>query len=211
MTYYQKYPRTLHVPHSPGTQSDDRLLNNLDHLIGRHVVITEKLDGENTTLYRDHSHARSLDSQHHESRNWVKQFHGRIAHEIPEGWRVCGENMYAKHSIYYEDLETYFYGFSIWSDDNVCQSWQSTLLFFELLGITPVPELFEGLLTMDVLAEIESKLDITKQEGYVIRLAAPVRYEDFGMSFAKWVRPKHVATSKHWMQEAIVPNKLRIA
>lgn len=209
MQAYHKYPRTLHVPHSPGTQSDDRLLNSLDHLLGQHVVITEKLDGENTSLYTDHSHARSLDSQHHESRNWVKQFHGNIAHEIPPGWRVCGENMYAKHSIFYENLESYFYGFSIWSDNNICLGWQATLTFFELLGVTPVPTLFEGLLTMEVLADIESKLDTTKQEGYVIRLAGPIRYIDFSMSFAKWVRPKHVATSKHWMQEAIVPNKLR--
>lgn len=36
------------------------------------VVITEKMDGENTTLYRDGLHARSLDSRHHPSRNWVK-------------------------------------------------------------------------------------------------------------------------------------------
>lgn len=210
MQAYQKYPRTKHVPHSPGTQSDDRLLDNLDHLLGREVVITEKLDGENTSLYRDHSHARSLDSQHHESRNWVKQFHGRIAHEIPPGWRICGENMYAKHSIFYEDLKSYFYGFSIWSDSNVCLNWSSTLLFFELFGIAPVPTLYSGPLSLAVLADIESKLDTTKQEGYVIRLAGEIRYVDFGASFAKWVRPKHVATSKHWMQEAIVPNKLAI-
>lgn len=209
MSYY-KYPRTFHVPHSPGTQSDDRLLKSLDHLYGKAVVITEKRDGENTTLYRDHSHARSLDSQHHESRNWVKQFHGTFAHEIPHGWRVCGENLYAKHSILYEDLDTYFEGFSIWTDNNVCLGWQATCELFELFGVKPVPELFIGILTPDVLAKVESKLDTAKQEGYVIRLYGEFHYDDFATSVAKWVRPKHVSTSKHWMQEAIVPNKLKV-
>jgi hypothetical protein len=209
ITTYVKYARTYHVPHSPGTQSDDRLLKSLDHLLGQPVVITEKMDGENTSMYTDHIHARSLDSAHHESRNWVKKFHGSIAHDIPPGWRVCGENMYAKHSIYYEDLKSYFYGFSIWSDNNICLGWTATCMFFELLGIEPVPVLFEGILTLDVLADIEAKLDLTKQEGYVIRKSGEFRYEDFATSVAKWVRPKHVATSKHWMQETIVPNKLK--
>lgn len=209
MTYI-KYPRTLHVPHSPGTQSDDRLLLNLDHLLGRIVVITEKLDGENTTLYGDgHSHARSLDSANHVTRNWVKALHGSFAHMIPPGWRVCGENVYAKHSIHYDNLESYFYGFSLWDAENRCLSWPMTCSFFEEWGVTPVPVLYEGVLTMDVLAEIESKLDTTKQEGYVIRLHGEFAYDDFAMSVAKWVRPKHVQTSKHWLQQAVVPNKLK--
>lgn len=64
----------MHVPHSPGTQSDDRLLKTLDHLLGVEVVITEKRDGENTSLYSNHMHARSLDSKHHESRNYFEAF-----------------------------------------------------------------------------------------------------------------------------------------
>lgn len=207
MTHY-KYPRTAHVPHSPGTQSDDRLLKNLDHLLGQAVVITEKVDGENTSMYTDRIHARSLDSAHHESRTWVKQFHGTFAHEILPGWRICGENMYATHSIAYENLKSYFYGFSVWTADNTCLSWLATLAEFERLGIEPVPVLFEGILTLEVLASIEAELDLSKQEGYVIRLRDEFVYEDFAASVAKWVRPKHVATSKHWMREAVIPNKL---
>lgn len=207
---YHKYPRTLHVPHSPGTQSDDRLLNSLDHLLGCPVVITEKLDGENTSLYGDgHSHARSLDSAGHVTRNWVKALHGQFAHRIPPGWRVCGENVYAKHSIHYENLKSYFYGFSIWSDTNLCLGWQATTDLFGEWGVEPVPVLFEGILTMDELTRIESVLDTSKQEGYVIRLRGEFHYDDFSMSVAKWVRQKHVQTNKHWLQQAVVPNKLK--
>ena len=90
--------------------------------MGREVVVTEKLDGENTTMYTDYIHARSLDSHHHPSRDWVKQLHGEIGYKIPVGWRVCGENMYARHSIVYYDLTTYFYGFSIWDETNTALS-----------------------------------------------------------------------------------------
>ena len=66
-----KYPTTPHLPFSLGIQSDDRRVQTLDGLVGREVVVTEKMDGENTTMYVDHIHARSLDSRHHPSRDWA--------------------------------------------------------------------------------------------------------------------------------------------
>lgn len=91
-----KYPRTMHLPFSAGVSSDDRVIETLDSFEGKEVVVTIKMDGENSTLYRNHYHARSLDSSHHDSRTWIKQFHGRIAHLIPDNWRVCGENLFAR-------------------------------------------------------------------------------------------------------------------
>src|SRR3954466_10688581 len=82
------YPRTPHLPWSPGVTPDDVRAGDLSGLRGREVVVTEKLDGENTTLYADGLHARSLDSAHHPSRAWVKALHGRIAGSIAPGWRV---------------------------------------------------------------------------------------------------------------------------
>ena len=58
MTSYVKYPRTPHLPWSPGATADDRVHTDLAGLEGREIVVTEKLDGENTTIYRDHVHAR---------------------------------------------------------------------------------------------------------------------------------------------------------
>jgi RNA ligase len=94
-----KYPRTPHLPWSPGASEDDVKLDGCLKFQGREVVVTEKMDGENTSLYRNGLHARSLDSRHHPSRDWIKAWHGGIAHHIPEGWRLCGENVYARHSI----------------------------------------------------------------------------------------------------------------
>jgi hypothetical protein len=37
-----KYPRTMHLPWSPGLQNDDRVIESLDGLIGQEVVVTDK-------------------------------------------------------------------------------------------------------------------------------------------------------------------------
>lgn len=84
------YPRTPHLPWSPGASSDDVRVGDLSGLAGREVVVTEKLDGENTTLYADGLHARSLDSAHHPSRAWVKALQGRIGPAIPQGGGCAG-------------------------------------------------------------------------------------------------------------------------
>ena len=104
-----KYPRTFHLPWSPGVTDDDRVLDDPDAAFGEsRVVVTEKMDGECTTMYRDYLHARSTDYSPHPSRDRVRALHAQIAHDIPEGWRVCGENVYAQHSISYDALPSYF-------------------------------------------------------------------------------------------------------
>lgn len=122
-----KYPRTFHLPWSEGATQDDKITNDLS-LFEKEIVVTIKMDGENTTCYSDYIHARSLDSRNHVSRNWVKAFHATFKHNIPIGWRICGENLFAQHSIRYDNLESYFYLFSIWDDNNNCLNWADTLV-----------------------------------------------------------------------------------
>ncbi|MFE7425911.1 RNA ligase family protein [Streptomyces sp. NPDC057545] len=202
------YPRTPHLPWSPGATSDDVRIADLSGLAGREVVVTEKLDGENTTLYADGLHARSLDSAHHPSRGWVKALQGRIGSRIPRGRRVCGENMFARHSIPYDGLESWFYGFSVW-DGERCLDWDRTVAFLRGLGIPVPPVLWRGVL--DARAEKALRAlrpDTGRQEGYVVRPADGFDAADFGRLVAKWVRPGHVRTDTHWMHAAVVENGL---
>ena len=205
-----KYPRTYHLPWSPGINSDDRVMPTTDIFKNHRVIIHEKLDGENTTMYKDYIHARSLDSKNHPSRNWVKNFHSSIAHEIPDGWRICGENMYAEHSIQYNDLDTYLYGFSIWDSQNVCLSWSDTVEWFKLLNITPCPVVYDGIYDEDAIRKQLDNRDWTKHEGYVIRNEWAYHYRDYRQNVGKFVRKGHIQTTKHWMlgQEMKV-NKLK--
>ena len=205
-----KYFRTKHLPFSLGRGDDDKVLDSTEHFLGKEIVVTEKMDGENSTLATEYCHARSVDSKHHPSREWIKAFHSRIRHEIPEMWRVCGENMFAKHSIFYDNLKSYFYGFSLWNEHNVALSWDDTIEWFNLIGIEPVPVLWRGIFDEEVLKKLASDMDFEKQEGFVIRLAGEFRYEDADISIAKFVRPRHVQTTQHWMHSRIIPNQLLI-
>lgn len=202
MTRY-KYPRTPHLSWSPGFSGDDIIL--ADNIFsGNEVVITEKMDGENTSIYCDYIHARSINSGKHPSRDWVNSLWGSIKKDIPEGYRICGENLYAKHSIKYVDLESYFYVFSIWNGDN-CLSWKDTVEYCSLLNLSHVPILYEGIFSEDILPT----LDFNKQEGYVIRLKEGFSLMDFGTSVAKYVRKNHVQTDEHWMHKKVEKNLLR--
>ncbi|MFH0177062.1 RNA ligase family protein [Streptomyces cacaoi] len=200
------YPRTPHVPWSPGFSADDVRAGGLGGFVGREVVVTEKLDGENTTLYADGLHARSLDSAHHPSRAWVKALQGRVGARIPAGWRVCGENLYARHSIPYDVLDSYFYGFSVWDERDRCLGWDETVRFLRGLGVPAPPVLWRG--TFDERALRRLRVETGRQEGYVVRTVEGFAREDFAGQVAKWVRPGHVTTGTHWMHAAVVANGL---
>jgi hypothetical protein len=211
-TNYFKYPRTPHLHWSPGTQSDDRLLKDASQFVGKEVVVTEKIDGENTSMYCDHCHARSMDSLMHPSRAWVRQLHGHIKHEIPPGFRVCGENMYAKHSIHYPNLDSYFYVFGVYDDKNTCLSWDETKEWCDLLGLHTVPELWRGMWDEDHVRNHvwtgQSVFGIPG-EGYVVRVADAFPYGHHWDFAAKYVRKNHVQTSQFWMNQPVVPNLLK--
>ena len=93
---YYKYPRTFHLPWSPGATSDDKILKDTKHFEDQYVVVSEKRDGECTTIYPDKVHARSIDSKDHPSRHRLKQLQAEIGHLIPQGFRICGANLFAQ-------------------------------------------------------------------------------------------------------------------
>ena len=205
---YYKYPRTPHLPFSPGATNDDRILKSMDHFVDQEVVVTVKMDGENTSIYRDHIHARSLDSGNHISRNWIKNFASTFQQELKDGWRICGENLWASHSISYHNLKSYFYMFSIW-DDNICLSWKDTEDWAELLGIATVPVIYKGIWNEDIIRNLyQEKIFDDDMEGFVVRKTNSFTFDTFGQNMAKYVRKGHVQTSKHWMFEEIKRNEL---
>ncbi|MGC5328345.1 RNA ligase family protein [Brevibacillus sp. SYSU BS000544] len=206
-----KYPRTLHLPWSRSKTDDDKILKTVSHFEGREIVVTEKLDGENTTMYRDSIHARSLDSNDHDSRHWVKKLHGMISFHIPEGWRICGENVFAKHSIHYEKLTSYFYIFSIWDEYNQCLPWNETVEWATLLGVEVTPVLYKGVWNEQIVKSCFTRNSVFagEQEGYVVRVTDRFLYDDFKNSVAKFVRKNHVQTDEHWLSKPVVPNGLK--
>jgi len=207
-----KYPRTWHLPWSPGATSDDRILATTDHWRGTQVVITEKMDGENTTLYRDGLHARSLDYSPHPSRDRVKATWGSIQSEIPDSYRICAENLTAVHSIAYNDLLSHLLVFSIW-DGLTCLSWEETMEWCGLFGIATGQELYTtpliywGEYTPELCEELCKTLNPQTQEGLVVRPAGRFHMREFSDVVGKYVRASHVTTHGHWMRSKMEFNK----
>jgi hypothetical protein len=201
-----KYPRTWHLPWSPGVTDDDRILDR--EVVARwkntDVVITEKMDGENTTMYNDYLHARSIDYSSHPSRDRIKALHAKVGWQIDEGMRVCGENLTAKHSIKYENLPSYFLVFSIWNC-GICLSWDDTTTYAGVLGLKMVPVLFRG-----AYDNAPNRLinDTEKQEGYVVRPSGAFSLREYSTRVGKYVRASHVQTHGHWMRGMLEYNGL---
>lgn len=204
-----KYPRTPHLPFSPGADEDDITIDTVDAFVGKEVIVTEKMDGECTSFYNNHIHARSMDSGYHPSRTWVQNLHGKIRYMMKENQRICGENMFWVHSIVYTALPSYFLMFNCWEDD-LCLSWDDTLLLAEKLELCMVPELYRGMFDEKVIRELYNKSMYNTVEGYVIRVVDSFRFEDFQQNIAKFVRKGHVQTDEHWLRSGGELNMLRV-
>lgn len=203
----KKYGRTYHLPISPGATSDDKVMATLDGLMIGDLLITEKMDGENTTIHRGGSHARSPDSRYHPSRDRLKAFAAGIQPQLADGERIVGENLYARHSVGYDDLPSHFLGFA-WIIDDEVQSWDLTLARFEELGIAPVSTLYRGPYKAGLFEDTAASLDKTRQEGFVVRIADAFPEAEMPVRMGKYVRADHVQSETHWMQSELIPNRL---
>lgn len=203
-----KYPRTYHFPFSPGRSSDDKIFDNFEpYFKGKEVVITEKMDGENTTIYKDYCHARSIDSKHKEYHSWLLSYIRQFQYLLNDNERVCGEYLYAKHSIYYNNLPNYFMVFSIWQDEK-CLSWQETIDRCKELNLITVPILYVGQYNKEVIDKAIKEVESHNGEGIVMRLASEYNYNDFNQSIIKYVRANHIQTDNHWSTQSIIKNKM---
>lgn len=225
-----KYPRTFNLPWSGSESSDDVWWKDCSLFEGKEVVVSEKLDGECSSIYPDGTvHARSLDTSPHPSRNWIKKFASEFCYKIPSGHRICGENVFAWHSIFYKELPTYFFVYGIYNEDNKCLSWDDTELICEELGLHTVPVLYRGIWdkkkiqslwkgkgtfpTFGTNVEYPELDDFhpCDAEGYVVRLTEEFSHQNFKNCCAKYVGPKFKSSMRksHWMSSIPIPNLLK--
>lgn len=202
-----KYPRTVHFPFSETITDDDKRLSDTSHFYNKEVVITEKMDGENITIYNNGFHAGSLDSKHKEYHSWLAQYCSTFNYSLSDDFRVCGEYLYAQHSIKYNHLVSYFMGFSVWNKE-LCLSWDETQEWFDIFSIISVPIVYRGIYSDDIVKMCAKSVIENGGEGVVVRLTSSFLYKDFSKSVAKYVRKNHVQTDKHWSLSSIEKNEL---
>jgi hypothetical protein len=206
----KKYPRTLHFPFSPGTHSDDRIASGAGGLVGAQIVITEKLDGENTCLSRHGVFARShVLPTRNPWASYLKPFWECTRRDLGE-LEVFGESVYAVHSIEYTGLEHHFFVFAV-RDGNRWLAWDDVAAYAGVLGLPTVPVLFRGVvpdeaglrslvedLARQPSALSDAELGPSEREGVVARVGSSFDGDAFQDCVLKWVRRGHVRTNTFW-------------
>jgi hypothetical protein len=211
-----KYGRTYHYPFSPGTTSDDRI--NYDYWSDlqqiRSVVHTEKLDGENNCLNRWGVFARSHVAP--TTSPWtatLREFWQQVKYDLGD-LEIFLENLYAVHSIRYQQLEQHFYVFAVREHDRWL-SWEEVKFYAAMLDLPTVPQieiestpgnqtLFEQKImnivgTGGAFDPVDTATDKPcTLEGIVSRNAAAFHCDQFAHNVFKWVRGGHVKTNEHW-------------
>ena len=207
-----KYPRTYHVPFSPGATKDDKKLKDgwFEYYRGKEIVLTEKLDGENSCLCQRGVFARSHGA---ETRSpWSINLWGddglywKVKGFIDDDLLVFGENLYGEHSIHYSKLKDYFHVFACYNETtDKWWSWDDVKFVSKVLGVPHVPTLWRGKAeSEDQIKELifqtmnmPSAYGDTK-EGIVMRLTDEFDGDEFPNYVCKYVRPNHVQTDEHW-------------
>ena len=203
-----KYPRSFHLPWSPGGTRDDKRMASVAGLIGTEIVVTEKLDGSNMALTREAVFARSHSGPpSHPSFAWAKALQARIGPQIEPGVTLFGEYCYAVHSIVYEELPGYFFLFGVRDDaTGVWWEWDLVTAQASLLELPAVPELFRGVVESEGALErlvrgVGGGLSVFggEREGVVARATRSFDDTEFASVLGKYVRADHVQTDEHWM------------
>jgi hypothetical protein len=220
-----KYNRTFHVPWSPGGTNDDKRAEHAV-FVGLDIVITEKMDGSNTSLETDACYARTHSGPpNHPSFDALKAMHATIKHKIPSGFQLFGEWCYAQHSIAYNELPGYFMLFNVRDLTKTFEgqpnpswlSWDEVEMWAEEIGVPTVPVLYKGKVwSEDELRRLTNSFMNQPsmcggiREGVVIRLASEFVERSFDYAVLKCVRANHVQTTEHWKDQEITKNKLKI-
>mmetsp|Transcript_62773 Transcript_62773/g.147208 ORF Transcript_62773/g.147208 Transcript_62773/m.147208 type:complete len:576 (+) Transcript_62773:59-1786(+) len=209
------YPKTPHLPWSPGINSDDSRISCCRGLLACEVVVTEKLDGGNCCIKvesgpdgakcqvygRTHSQPAT-----HESFSAAKEIATGLDWQELGDVELFGENMQAVHSIQYGNLASYFYVFAARRRGNWL-SWDETTALAVSLGLRTVPVRFRGVIASE--EELQARLETwksemsavgadVKPEGFVVRQTAAISSTQFSECIAKYVRANHIQTDDSW-------------
>lgn len=122
----KKYPRTPHLEGSrlqPGDEDLDQVA--FEEIRGRHLVVEEKIDGANAGVSFDANGELLLQSRGHYLTGGPRERHFHLlktwAATHQEGLRAAlgdryvmyGEWMYARHTVFYDQLPHYFMEFDL--------------------------------------------------------------------------------------------------
>jgi len=167
-----KYPRTRHVEGSRlqiGDKADDK---RLAELLGQELIVEEKLDGANSAISFAKDRTLLLQSRGHYLAGGGRERHFALlktwsaAHAqilqnvLGNRYVMYGEWMYAKHTVFYDQLPHYFIEFDVLDrETNTFLSTSARKSLLSGLPIMPAPVVHKGQVTS--LGQLESMVQPT--------------------------------------------------
>lgn len=216
----EKYNRTEHLSFSEEKHADDKTMNKAyeDNLINNEeIIVSIKMDGGNTCMDKNGIYART----HSQVTTCPTFDYIKNKHYYPklsflnEDYKYFGENMYAKHSIEYNELTDYFYLFNIKNiKTNTWLSYDELLEEAKRLDFNFVPVVFVGKtntkdLKLLIKEVMKDKFFGGEVEGVVIRNKNSFHNDDWEKNVGKFVRNGHVQTDEHWSKNLIKNNLIK--
>lgn len=144
-----KYPRTKHLEGSRLQKGDEDLSQvPFIDILGKYIVIEEKVDGANSAISFSEDGELLLQSRGHYLTGGYRERHFNLLKQwasihqneffkvLGTRYVMYGEWLYAKHSVYYDLLPHYFMEFDVF--DKVDKVFLSTKRRMELLKALPV-------------------------------------------------------------------------
>lgn len=168
-----KYPRTQHLRGSRLQPGDEDLSQiPFECILGKNIVIEEKIDGANTAISFDgegnlllQSRGHYLDGGYRERhynllKQWANTYKDLFYSVLGSRFIMYGEWMYAKHTVFYDALPDYFMEFDIFDREReVFLSTAERKKLTDAIGvISSVPVLAQGV--------FNSEKDILKYLGH---------------------------------------------
>ena len=172
-----KYPRTQHLEGSRLQAGDEDLSQvPFSAILGKHIVIEEKIDGANTAISFNNEGELLLQNRGHYLygghrerhynlfKSWANLHQDAFFDVLGCRYIMYGEWMYAKHTVFYDALPDYFMEFDIY--DRERDIFLSTTERRKLTSLLPmvysVPVLGEG-----VYKNKESVLALLGNSNYI--------------------------------------------
>jgi len=222
---FHKFPHTPHLVWlGEGKPRDDKVLSieEARAFLDGEVVVEEKVDGANLGLSvgsdgRIHAQSRGnyiAPGRSHQQWNllwsWLASREHVLVEALSSEHILFGEWCYARHSVNYSALPDWFLAFDIFEPaSNLFWSSKRRNKFVADLGITPMPEIFRGHLTMREVPQLiaESRLGAPRMEGVYLRREnggkLVGRAKVVGGDFKERIE-------QHWTKRPLVQNRLAV-
>ncbi len=187
MSWPPPYPRIPHLPPAPAATRNDLILDEgaTRHLLSQEVVVEEKLDGANVTLWMDDGTlevatrggpgAQDRAGQLGPLRAWAAARIEPLGHLLAGNRVLYAEWMWLTHSIVYDALPDHLIGFDLYSSGGFAPVTERDAVL-KGAAVAGPPRIFQGRLgsreRIDELLE-QSRFGRGAAEGLIVRPITP--------------------------------------